>query len=132
MLQTKNRNDLKSKKKIPQRNEAGFTGGTITYTNYVPSLFPAPMIPQSPGKITSGDGHFLTPVFVIPTRGGSDLSMSSFGKIPYLYRTTDDLAEGSNLYYTLTRDDSASSKKDSAPSIFSLVLLFGSPVWSQP
>jgi hypothetical protein len=80
-----------------QRNEAGFTGGTITYTNYVPSLFPAPMIPQSPGKITSGDGHFLTPVFVIPTRGGSDLSMSSFGKIPYLYRTTDDLAQGGDL-----------------------------------
>lgn len=62
-------------------------------SHYQVSVLPIPRISQTSVKISGGAGHMLSPVFVLPSTGTHQYSSVNYGKIPYLYRTTDDIAQ---------------------------------------
>lgn len=71
-----------------------FLGNVTTISNYTATMSPTPRVPVNSAKISGGAGHFMIPVFFIGSAGNSTSSIVGTGKIPYFYRTTDDLAQG--------------------------------------
>lgn len=62
-------------------------------SHYNHSLSPSPRLSQTSVKISGGAGHMLAPTFIIPSTGTHANGAVNYGKIPYFYRTTDDIAQ---------------------------------------
>lgn len=75
-------------------NPDQFLGNVSSISNYTASMSPTPRVPVNSAKISGGAGHFMIPVFFIGSVGNDANSIVGTGKIPYFYRTTDDLAQG--------------------------------------
>lgn len=61
------------------------------------SIYPQPRIPQSSVPLTAGQGHLLTPIFIVPCVGGTTEGSTLSGKIPHFYRTSDGLTTSGDI-----------------------------------
>lgn len=78
-------------------NVDAFLGYATSFTTNYPSMYPQPRLKMPAGKVSGGSGHFLAPTYLLPTTGNGAYSMVNFGKFPYFYRTTDDIAQGGDI-----------------------------------